>query len=129
MLFLVVGHTENVCDRCFNNLKNDYNKRNVYTLDQAVEVLGESEYVTAWPIDTTSDWLDYYSMLLKPYKMMKKAGLHITTNHIFSATVEIRNTLKFFTGVSNFAQHPPVFALILNLSFTAGGDGNRKELL
>jgi uncharacterized membrane protein len=65
MLFLIVGHTKNVCYRRFNNLKKVYNKSNVYTLHQAIEVLGRSKFVTVWPIDPTSDWLDYYSMLLK----------------------------------------------------------------
>jgi hypothetical protein len=61
--------------------------------------------------------------------MLSAAGLRITTNHIFSATLDDNNVLKFFTRVSDLAQHPPVYGLIMNPSFTVGGDGNRKELL
>jgi hypothetical protein len=46
ILFLIAGHTKNVCDRRFNNLKKLYNKSYVYTLHQAVEVLGKSKFVT-----------------------------------------------------------------------------------
>ncbi|KAG7347967.1 hypothetical protein IV203_016672 [Nitzschia inconspicua] len=43
MLFLVVGHTKNVCNRRFNNMKQEYHKSQVFTVDEAVEVLGRNQ--------------------------------------------------------------------------------------
>ena len=49
----------------------------------AVAVLNKSQHVTVSPINPSIDWFYYYTLLMKPYKMMSKAGLRITTNHIF----------------------------------------------
>jgi hypothetical protein len=76
MVFLIVGHTKNICDRRFNNLKYAYHKSQVFTLEQAVSVLDHSKFVTVWPVDVTIDWKDYYSLLLKPCSnMLSKSGL------------------------------------------------------
>jgi hypothetical protein len=73
-----------------------------------MEVLGKRKFVAVWPIDPTSEWRNFSSMLLKPYKTMRTSGLRITTNHIFSATMDYTNTLRFFMRVSDLAQHPSV---------------------
>jgi hypothetical protein len=60
---------------------------------------------------------------------MRTAGLRITTNHIFSATMDNTSTLRFFTRVSDLAQHPPEYGIIMNQSFICGREDNRIELL
>jgi hypothetical protein len=143
MIFLVVGHTKNVCDRRFNNLKHDYHKSQVFSLDQAVSVLDKSPFVTVWPIDPDRDWYDLYTMLLKPYTMLAKAKLVIQKNHIFTATIcaaaaaaatQVLPTtpplvrFRFFTRQSALPEHQEVTGDIVNPAF-APGDGNRQELL
>jgi hypothetical protein len=109
MLFLVVGHTKNVCDRRFNNLKKDYHKRNICTYEDAIAILDKSKYVTVMPIDPKEDWRDYYNMLVKAYKLMSSAGLRSRPNDIFSAHLDDNNTMKLFTRVSDLPQHEPVY--------------------
>jgi hypothetical protein len=53
MLFLVVGHTRNVCDRWFNNLKKFYHNSQVFSLDDTVECLSKNKYVTVWKVKCT----------------------------------------------------------------------------
>jgi hypothetical protein len=77
MLFLVVGHTKNVCDRRFNSLKQLNHKSNVYTIEHAMSVLNKSKHVTVWPVDTANDWYDYHQMLFQIYKSLAKAKLAI----------------------------------------------------
>ena len=54
--FLVKGHTKNSCDRNFNAMKKIYHKRNIFTKDEVLKILGESEYITM--IDTTLDFFN-----------------------------------------------------------------------
>jgi hypothetical protein len=68
-------------------------------------------------------------MLVKPYKTMRTAGLRITTNHMFSATMDNTSTLRIFTRVSDLAQHPSEYGIIMNQSFIYGREENRIELL
>lgn len=133
MMFLVVGHTKNICDRRFNNLKMMYHKSQIFTLDQAVEHLNRSEYVTVWKVDTETEWKDYLSMLLKPYKRLARAKLMIKKNHIFTADRTKDPTsnewkLRFGTRVSGLEEHPIAYGDIINPEFTPEG-GNRSELL
>ncbi|KAG7371480.1 hypothetical protein IV203_020050 [Nitzschia inconspicua] len=85
MLFLVAGHTKNVCDRRFNNLKMVYHNAQVFTFDQAVEILGRSQHVHVWKIDPQNDWKNYGEFLRQPYVTLAEAKLSIAKNHIFCA--------------------------------------------
>lgn len=60
LIFLVKGHTKNDCDRNFNMLKIQWHPSNVYTFQQALDVLGEANYVN--PIDASNIHLDYSSL-------------------------------------------------------------------
>jgi hypothetical protein len=59
--------------------------------------------------------------------VLENSGLRITTNHISSATMENTSTVRFFKRVSDLAQHPPVYGLIMNQSFVNGREENRIE--
>jgi hypothetical protein len=72
VIFLVAGHTKNVCDRRFDNLKIDYHRSQVFTFGQAVEILGRSPFVTVWPVQPEKDWFDYYNMMLLAYRRLEK---------------------------------------------------------
>ena len=129
IIFLVVGHTKNVCDRRFNNLKHNYHKSQVFAFDQAVDVLSMSRYVTVWPVNCEQDWFDYYNMLLKPYKRLEKAKLRIKKNHIFSATVDATTQkLCFTTRQSALPEHLEVAGDIVNSDFVEENN-TRSDLL
>jgi hypothetical protein len=125
MVFLVVGHIKNVCDRRFNNLKHRYHKSNVYNLADVVSVLSVSNFVSVWPVDTLFDWRDYESFLLQPYRKLAEAKLKIKSNHIFTAQLVVDvntniETLQFFTRQSHLPYHPPVYGNITNSKFAEG---------
>jgi hypothetical protein len=131
MIFLVVGHTKNVCDQRFNNLKQEYHRSQVFTLSQAVEVLDECQFVTVWPVDVNNDWKDYESFLLQPYQKLSKSKLKITSNHIFCAeTIQNsvdgnennRSSMRFYTRMSNMDEHQAVYGDVANPSFATGGN-------
>ncbi|KAG7361881.1 hypothetical protein IV203_025547 [Nitzschia inconspicua] len=133
MLFLVVGHTKNVCDRRFNNLKQVYHNSQVFTTDQAVEVLGSSEYVTVWKIDPQNDWKNYAKFLLEPYLKLHRSKISIARNHIFCAEwIEHPQTsdgvtMKFHTRESSLEEHGKVYAdKIINPKFASNGDRREK---
>ena len=120
MVFLVVGHTKNVCDRRFNDLKRTYHNSQVFTLSQAVDVLSKSPYVTVWPIDPLCDWKDYDSMLQKPYVKLNKRKLKIKTNHIFTASNV--KSFQFYTRKSALEEHRPQYGDVRNNEFGVGVD-------
>ena len=47
VIFLIMGHTKNICDRRFKDLKFRFHHRNVYTMKQLTKVLsdGNEQYV------------------------------------------------------------------------------------
>ncbi|KAG7358348.1 hypothetical protein IV203_014936 [Nitzschia inconspicua] len=129
MLFLVAGHTKNVCDRRFNNLKSKYHNAQVFTFDQAVEILGNSEHVHVWKIDPQNDWKNYGDFLRQPYVTLAEAKLAIAKNHIFCAEwlEEHGGEVKFYTRQSALDEHKEAVGRITNPKFSSGG--TRKEVL
>ena len=79
-IFLIKGHTKNACDRMFNMLKIKWHKSNVYSMEQAIEVLNAAENVTA--IEAGHIHVDYASLFDRWYK--QPASGSIQKNHIFS---------------------------------------------
>ena len=55
IIFLIMGHTKNICDRRFKDLKNKFHHCNVYTMDQLLKTLadGNKEHVNVIPGDKT----------------------------------------------------------------------------
>lgn len=126
LIFLIVGHTKNVCDRRFNNLKKNYNKMNVYVFDEACQILSKSQYVTVWPAENGEDWFNYEDFLLKPYKKLASAKLAILKNHIFTASWdEETKKLRFCARKSSMPEHEAVFGDIVNPNLL----GDRAEWL
>ena len=48
-MFLVVGHAKNAADRLFNSLKNEYRKQNIFTMEDLIDRLNQSDLVTVIP--------------------------------------------------------------------------------
>jgi DNA-binding transcriptional regulator GbsR (MarR family) len=78
-LFLVAGHTKNACDRIFNLLKQDYRKKNLFTMDELEDALSKSSYVTVKRAKP-EDFLDYTEFLAKFYNKLPN---QINQNHVF----------------------------------------------
>lgn len=79
LIFLIKGHTKNSCDRMFNLLKVQWHHSNVYTFEQALQVLDAVENIM--PIDASNIHIDYASLLEKWYK--QPVARTIQENHIF----------------------------------------------
>lgn len=47
LIFLIVGHTKNPCDRMFNLLKIGYRKRDIFSVEDLVNTLNENPHVDA----------------------------------------------------------------------------------
>lgn len=45
VLFLITGHTKNVCDKMFNDLKHGYHYQNIYCFDDLINIFDEHDDV------------------------------------------------------------------------------------
>ena len=103
-VFLIVGHTKNSADHHFNCLKLSYHKGNIFTMDDMLAKLNESDKVTVIPTKE-SDFLDYDAYLSHFYRDFVKK---VQVNHIFSAThQESRVKNKFVVDIrrSDLPEH------------------------
>jgi hypothetical protein len=85
-IFLVVGHTKNACDRRFNNVKQVYNKSNVYSFDMCVEIADKSKHVTLLPVQD-GEFRDYQTWLGDYYRQLASVGIKLTEQQIFSSSI------------------------------------------
>jgi hypothetical protein len=81
-IFLVVGHTKNAADHLFNSLKQDFQKKNLFTFDELVRTSDKSSSLTLHP-SLAKDLLNYSKLLDGLYRPLTG---NIKTNHIFSCT-------------------------------------------
>eukprot|EP00171_Calliarthron_tuberculosum_P002461 IDg2461t1 len=80
--FLVAGHTKNVCDGTFGNVKKLFRARNVYTPKDMMQILEEGAS-NSIPIGARSVcWMDWKRLLDQYFKY--PSNLKITHNHIFT---------------------------------------------
>ena len=89
---------KNSADRLFNSMKKEYRKHNIFTFEDLVSKLGESDTVTIHQ-PNANDFLDYDKLLDGPYR--KLAG-HIKMNHIFTCD-EMGDVMKL--RQSNLLEH------------------------
>ncbi len=78
-IFLIVGHTKNVADHLFNSLKQDYQKKNIFTFDKLVQTLDKSMLVTIHS-SVAEDFLDSNKLL---DSLFWSLVVNIKKNHIF----------------------------------------------
>ena len=81
--FLVCGHTQNICDRLFKQLKRDFHHKNVYTMGQLMNVCNISDTVTP-VLCTSKDFFNWDKHLDRLYKSPGSGTVQL--NHIFMAT-------------------------------------------
>ena len=82
LIFLIKGHTKNMCDRMFNQMKKNYRNRNVYTLEDTYKILDLQDNVIVAPVKGEELFRDWDEVFDEIYKR-PKAGT-IKKNHIFS---------------------------------------------
>lgn len=73
VIFLVMGHTKNICDRRFKDMKMGFHNKNVYTYKQLLSILAEgkisedkNKYVDIISVDH-NDFYDWDSFLNESY--------------------------------------------------------------
>lgn len=81
-VFLIVGHTKNPCDRCFNLLKKEHRGSNIYSMDQLMAKLNKGDGVVAHTFEHHADWEKKLSTL---YKNFSDTGIKLAVkkNHNF----------------------------------------------
>jgi hypothetical protein len=79
-MFYIRGHTNNTCDRMFNQMKLKFHRRDIFSWGQALETLNIKEHVNI--VDAQeSHFKDYGALLDKFYVNFKQNT--IQKNHIF----------------------------------------------
>ena len=78
VVFLIVGHTKNACDRLFNMLKCEYRKENVWSFSQLLPLLNKSNQVKVQQVNH-GDFKDWKTVLDQHYNKIKG----IQKYHIF----------------------------------------------
>ena len=65
LIFLVKGHTKNLCNQAFNLLKMEYHNKNIYSTDELMKVLNMHDQVTAIQVDESNfhDWDSLFEVL------------------------------------------------------------------
>ena len=100
-IFLVVGHTKNAADRLFNSLKNEYRKQNIFTMEDLIDRLNQSESVTVIPTKSGDFW--DYDFLLKD--MYRDLSGQVKINHIFSCSSNDPLMMTLEMRRSNLPEH------------------------
>ena len=106
LLFLIKGHTKNICDRHFNLLKNALRNKNIYDekgLDAALTEKNK-KYISLMRLEYGTDkWRDFSKFLDEYY--MDCPPKTITPNHIYtfgvngSKTLYLRQTYRDGEGI------------------------------
>ena len=58
LLFLIVGHTKNICDGCFGHVKRNCLQNNIYTLKTMLDVIEKSSVNTDCIAVTMVTWFE-----------------------------------------------------------------------
>jgi hypothetical protein len=83
LIFLVKGHTKNLCNWVFNLIKIEYHHKNIYSTDELMKVLNSHDQVTAIKVDEF-DFHDWDSIFEDLYKQL--TGFSVKPQNIcFSA--------------------------------------------
>ena len=84
LIFLIKGHTKNMCDCMYNLMKQNYSKRNTYTKTETYCVLGLSDNIMIVP--ATGKFKDWDSEFDQLYRQPKPGS--VTRNHLFKFMYE-----------------------------------------
>lgn len=109
-IFLITGHTKNICDRKFKDLKVNYHHRNVYTFDQLIKLMkegkaseGTNRYLDVHEIKANDffNWDRYFDLLYK--KRISKISIY----HYFAFT---KGKLNMKTTVDSSTEEQKVLS-------------------
>jgi hypothetical protein len=81
IFFYVRGHTQNVCDRMFNQLKLDFHKRNIHVFEQMMNLLNLHPHTMEY--DYPTDKLFAYGEMLDAFYKPMTAGSNSQESHVF----------------------------------------------
>ena len=98
LIFLVKGHTKNMCDRMFNTMKQRYHRRIIYTLEDTYKILNLDEKVTVHPT-TFKNFYDWDSFFETVYKRPK--GGSVKKNHLFQYSESLIDNCGLITKVAD----------------------------
>ena len=79
IVFLIVGHTKNACDRLFNSMKKGYRQKNIWSFSELLPILNESEDVKVHAVTNNQHFRDWQVHFDKYYKHLTG----ILKSHIF----------------------------------------------
>ena len=82
LLFLVVGHTKNPCDRLFNLLKAGYRNRNIYNVPDLIKILDENPLCSAVKAPKFLAWDQYFETIYRRPEGIK-------ANHCFHVSKDM----------------------------------------
>ena len=97
-VFLVAGHTKNQADRRFNNMKETYHKKNLYTMDKLVEACNESSFVEARQVF----WRDFYDYKSYFDSLYTQCDRILRYQHFYSTEEKDIGVLYFRTSDTEF---------------------------
>ena len=63
LLFLIKGHTKNICDRMFNFVKHEYHDTNIYSEDVLDASFGKHSQITLWQLKA-EEFFDFESFCM-----------------------------------------------------------------
>jgi hypothetical protein len=119
IIFLVAGHTKNAADRLFNLLKNDYRKRQVFTMEQLRELLDGNLYVECIKVGA-EDFRDYGKFEDDLYKSNPLSG-HTKKYQLFYLMEEEPGVLYGKESSMDTMKH--------KMDLKKGNDEQRKQML
>jgi hypothetical protein len=90
-IFLVRGHTKNDCDRMFNQMKKDYRKKNIYSVDGLMQAIGVHPDVD--PIQVKDGEFYHFDRVQNKYF---KRLTEINSNHIFEVKTDSKNSIDLY---------------------------------
>ena len=85
VVFLIAGHTKNVCDRLFKDLKKDCHKADIFSLKELVKLMNNNDKVTCMDV-THANFENWSGMFDDAYKKLESNTTN--KNHVFSYSKE-----------------------------------------
>ena len=79
LIFLVKGHTKNICDQILNHLKLGYHNKNIYSTEELMELMNTHDQVTAMKVNKSTE-LHYWEALFEIFTVDQAASLRNHTS-------------------------------------------------
>ena len=90
--FLIAGHTKNICDRRFKDMKRDCRKMDVYSMETLVKLMNKNDKVNDIQV-TYKEFSDWGTLFNKKYRHMKAGS--IFKCHLFTYGDKLPGTITY----------------------------------